>query len=200
MTELVAAQCDLAAAALISGLTNVVTITSGLCSLGTDYSGLTNTNTHEIGHGTFDRELGVIGMEVLSRYRRYLAQQAVRLLTKLDETREGQGTLLDNTVLVFTSDSANTQHCVGSNWPFVLVGDLGGRLKAGQYVSYPLTGGGEQPVVSATSNPAINALYCTLLHAAGKPRDRFNAGQASPEQCGPLTELLASQTVHQPKS
>ena len=40
-------------------------------------------------------------------------------------------------------------------------------------------------------NPAINALYCTLLHAAGAPRDAFNAGAAGEELCGPLKELVA---------
>jgi hypothetical protein len=41
----------------------------------------------------------------------------------------------------------------------------------------------------SAANPTINALYCTLLHAAGKPRDTFNStGIAAP--CGPLPELL----------
>jgi hypothetical protein len=118
------------------------------------------------------------------------------LLKKLQETPEGNGTMLDNTVLVFTSDCANTQHCKGTNWPFVLVGDLGGTLKTGQYVSYPMSRGGQngkdvdEHVITPTDNPAINALYCTLLHAAGAPRDAFNAGAAGAELCGPLKELV----------
>ena len=140
---------------------------------------------------------GLEGIEVLRRYRAHLTTQAAGLLKKLQETPEGKGTMLDNTVLVFTSDCANTQHCNGSNWPFVLVGDLGGKLKTGQYVSYPLSGGNQdgsadEHVGTPTSNPAINALYCTLLHAASKPRDSFNAGQAPAELCGPLKELLPS--------
>ena len=104
--------------------------------------------------------------------------------------------MLDNTVLVFTSDCANTQHCQGTNWPFVMVGDLGGTLKTGQYVSYPMSKGTQdgkkvdEQVVTPTDNPTINALYCTLLHAAGAPRDAFNAGAAGAELCGPLNELV----------
>jgi len=200
MTEIAAAQCDIAAAALVSGLTNVVTITSGLCGLKTTYTGLTNSGVHLIGHGTMDPELKLTGYQVLSRYRRYLAEQAARLLAQLQATPEGDGTMLDNTVLVFTSDSANWQHSGGENWPFVLVGDLGGRLKGGRFVSYPLTNrplqfgapGQRDTGLAARSNPTINALYCTLLHAAGKPRDTFNRhGTREPAAAyGPLAELL----------
>lgn len=200
MTEIAAAQCDIAAAALISGLTNVVTITSGLCGLKTTYTGLTNSGVHLIGHGTTDPELMLTGYQVLSRYRRYLAEQLARLLDKLQATPEGRGTMLDNTVLVFTSDSANWQHSGGENWPFVLVGDLSRRLKGGQFVSYPLTNrplqfgvpGQRDTGLASRSNPTINALYCTLLHAVGKPRDAFNHdGTKEPAaQYGPLSELL----------
>jgi hypothetical protein len=200
MTEIAAAQCDLAAAALVSGLTNVVTITSGLCGLKTTYTGLTNSGVHLIGHGTTDPELKLTGYQVLSRYRRYLAEQLARVLARLQATPEGNGTMLDNTVLVFTSDSANWQHSGGENWPFVLVGDLGGRIKGGQFVSYPLANrplqfgspGQRDTGLAPRSNPTINALYCTLLHALGKPRDTFNhEGMREPAALfGPLRELL----------
>jgi hypothetical protein len=105
---------------------------------------------------------------------------------------------------VFLSDSANRQHTHGENWPVVLVGDWGGRLAAGQVVTYPLAAGvarGNEytnhaygpPASGALSNPLINALYCTLLHAAGAPRDTFNRAPGLKEtaaQFGPLPELL----------
>ena len=43
------------------------------------------------------------------------------------------------------------------------------------------------------SNPMINALYCSLLHAMGRPRDTFNLASATkddPKLYGPLQELL----------
>ncbi len=197
MVDVTAAQCDVAAAALISGLTNVVTITSGVGSIfGTDYSGISPSPTHGIGHGTIDPKLEVPGLEVLRRYREHHSTHAAGILKKLQATPEGKGTMLDNTVLVFTSDCAQTQHTKGDHWPFVLVGDLGGTLKTGQYVSYPMSRGGQngkdidEHVVTPTDNPTINALYCSLLHAAGAPRDAFNAGAAPAELCGPLSELV----------
>jgi hypothetical protein len=208
MTEIVAGQCDIAAAALISGLTNVVTIVSGLCALSTDYSGISNYGTHALGHGLVDPESKLSGAEILSRYHNFLAGEANRLLQKLEAVPEPKangeaGTMLDNTLLVFMSDSANRQHTHGENWPVVLVGDWGGRIAAGQVVTYPLTVVPHNPnfdinaygamSVAAMSNPLINALYCTLLHAAGAPRETFNRApglKETVEQFGPLSELL----------
>ena len=60
MVDVTAAQCDIAAAALISGLTNVVTITSGVGSIfGTDYSGISSAGTHLIGHRSPPAQLRV---------------------------------------------------------------------------------------------------------------------------------------------
>lgn len=68
----------------------------------------------------------------------------------------------------------------------VVIGDLGGRLKAGRYVDYPGYGQGGH---RTTAN-----MYLTLLQLAGSTRDSF--GMADPnlkdlDQHGPLAELLA---------
>ena len=208
MTETVAAQCDIAAAALISGLTNVVTINSGCGGLSPNYSGISNTAPHGLGHGNGDLKLNKNGYEVLSMYHNYLATQAAKLLNRLKEIPEGTGTMFDNTVLVFTSDSANNQHSKpGNGWPFVLIGNLGGALKSGQLIAYPLQDTRDlrtfktvysvaNPMVAVgDKNPLINALYCTLLHAVGKPRDTFNYDEGSKrysaERFGPMETLLA---------
>lgn len=203
MTEISALQCELAGAALVAGLTNVVTISSGLCELGTAYTGISNHGTHSLGHNEIDPDLKKSGREVLGMVRRHLAGEAAKLLAKLQATPEGKGTMLDNTVLVFMSDGANRQHTHGENWPVVMVGNLGGRLQAGQAISYPLrapNAGAEDagaaygaPAIGDPSNPLINALYCTLLHAVGAPRDTFNRApglKEKSEQFGPLKELL----------
>lgn len=203
MTDISALHCELAGAALVAGLTNVVTISSGLCRLGTMYSGISNHGTHALGHNEIDPNLGKPGREILGLYRRHLAGEAAKLLAKLQATREGEGTMLDNTLLVFMSDGANRQHTHGENWPVLLVGNLGGRIKSGQVVTYPLRYDNSKndtgsrygsPAFGEPTNPLINALYCTLLHAAGAPRETFNQAPGLKEaarQFGPLEELLA---------
>ena len=201
-TEIAAAQIDIATAALVAGLTNVVTISSGLGGLMSKYTGICNGDGHGLGHGGVDKDLPLKRpFEALSHYHNYLAKQAARMLTKLQETKEGAGTMLDNTLLVFMSDSANQQHSwKGANWPVVLVGNLGGKLKTGQFVSYPVKAqaaggdGGNQTFGTAhITNPLTNALYATLLTAVGKPCDAFNRSASSTEAReihAPLPEVL----------
>ena len=196
--DTVAAQFDIAAGALMSGLTNVVTLTSGLCRIRGNYTGFSNVGTHQIGHNRPDSRLGVTGGIILSRVRQYIAEQTAGLLRKLQTVREGSGTMLDNTLLVFTSDSANRQHTGGENWPFILLGNLGGRLRTGRLVNYPMRergthGDWNYHGTGSDSNPTINALYCTLLHAVGSPREHFNLPQGSRDESsrfGALRELL----------
>ncbi|MFT4551266.1 MAG: sialate O-acetylesterase, partial [Verrucomicrobiales bacterium] len=38
-----------------------------------------------------------------------------------------------NALIVYTSNNGDKQHTDGSNWPFVLLGNAGGRFKTGQY-------------------------------------------------------------------
>ena len=107
------------------------------------------------------------------------------LAGKLAAVPEGAGTMLDNTVFVYTSDFGETHHSTGDDWSYLLLGNLGGQLKTGQHLDYPLRG--------RAGNRSINALYCTLLHAAGAPREHFNLDgvRKTVDQPGPLDELLA---------
>jgi len=84
----------------------------------------------------------------------------------------------------------------------VLVGNLGGTLRTGEFVSYPVAAqaaggdGGNQTFGTAhRTNPVINALYATLLNAVGRPCDAFNRPASSLEPArtyGPLPEILNS--------
>lgn len=198
MPDVLTAQFDIAAAALTTGLTNVVTITSGLCRIYGTYKGFSNGGAHAIGHGQEDPETGVSGQQILATIRRFIAERTAGLMKKLEAMPEGKGTMLDNTVLVFMSDSANRQHSHGENWPFVLIGRPGGRLKTGRLVAYPLKAGRQGDNYANVgnaheSNPTINALYCTLLHVAGDPREHFNLSGPNRDldRPGPLKDLLA---------
>ena len=182
--ERLEAQFELAAAALVSGLTNVVTLCSGLCSPNGHMRGFgLDISLHQLGHKESDGERGY--RELYTMVRRQHIQLIADLVRKLEAVPEGDGTMLDNTVIVYTSDAAETHHSSGNEWPFVLIGNLGGRLRAGRFIEYPAFGD--------RGNRSINALYCSLLHAAGKPRNHFNLEGPTKEvdKPGPLPELLA---------
>jgi hypothetical protein len=186
-TDRLDAQFDLGAAALISGLTNVLTISSaaGIRDFDICFTGLgLQKGKHHTGHG--GSQNGMKWDEVYELIRGFHFEQIARLAKKLEAIPEGDGTMLDNTVIVYLSDGAEGHHSRCWEWPFVMLGNAGGRLKTGRYLDYP---GYAQLGHRTTAN-----LYTTFLNIAGNPAERF--GMADPnlkdlDQTGPLAELLA---------
>ncbi|MFO0823911.1 MAG: DUF1552 domain-containing protein [Gemmataceae bacterium] len=186
-TDRLDAQFDLGAAALICGLTNVLTLSSaaGIQDFDITFKGLgLNIDKHSIGHGgTYQ---GKKWDELYDIIRRYHFDLIAGLIKKLEKVPEGNGTMLDNTVIVYLSDGAEAHHSRCWEWPMVVIGDMGKKLKTGRYVDYPGYG---RKGHRTTAN-----MYLTLLHLAGASRDTF--GQPDPnlkdvDQTGPLSELLS---------
>jgi len=186
-TDRLDAQFDLAAASLISGLSNVVTISSaaGIRDFDICFTGLgLKKGKHHTGHG--GSQNGMTWDETYDMIRRFHFDLIARLAKKLESVPEGDGTMLDNTVIVYLSDGAEGHHSRCWEWPVVVLGNAGGKLNAGRYVDYPGYG---QLGHRTTAN-----LYTTFLNLAGSRAERF--GMADPnlkdlDQTGPLTELLA---------
>ncbi|MDA0677238.1 MAG: hypothetical protein O2788_04450, partial [Chloroflexi bacterium] len=116
------------------------------------------------------------------KIRQYNSRMLVRIMEALESTPEGNGTMMDNTLIVYTSNNADRQHTSGTNWPVMLLGNCGGILKSGCFTQLD----GTRP---------INALYTTLLRVAGQSVDRFNMSDHMAKQfdssTGPLREVLA---------
>lgn len=185
-TDRLDAQFDLGAASLICGLTNVLTISSaaGVRDFDITFKGLgLNIDKHSIGHGGSFQ--GKTWADLYNIIRRYHFDLIAGLMRKLEKVPEGDGTMLDNTVIVYLSDGAEGHHSRCWEWPMVVIGNMGGKLKSGRYLDYP--GYGRQGH-RTTAN-----LYLTLLHLAGATRDSFGMPDPSLkdlDQTGPLTELL----------
>ncbi|MCP4773992.1 MAG: DUF1552 domain-containing protein [Planctomycetaceae bacterium] len=164
-------------ASLKAGLTNVLTIGSGRGEIFGSWKGLGIVPAgHNLGHMKQPEN------PIWIKIRQYNCRMLVKLMEELESIPEGDGSMMDNTLIVYTSNNADKQHTNGANWPFMLLGDLSGKLKTGLYTRV----GGKRP---------INALYATLLHAIGAPCDRFNmekniAGKYD-THLGPIEELLA---------
>jgi len=95
--------------------------------------------------------------------------------------------MLDNTLIVWMSDSGEAHHGFCNEWPIVLVGNLGGRLKtAGRFLQYPS--------YQRAGHRTIANFYLALLHAVGDRREKFGEQDSKLEdidQSGPLAEILA---------
>ena len=73
------------------------------------------------------------GYERISRF--HLSQLAY-LATKLDAMPEGDGTVLDNSCLMFLSNLWNGSKHINTQLPVVLAGGLGGTLETGRSLDY----------------------------------------------------------------
>ncbi len=199
-THQIEAHFDMATAALIAGLTNVVTIHAD--NLGMRYFGLKHEyNVHAIGHmedkGSTGSKLTPdsvekgfsIGRKSRHDIREFHFKLIAKLAKKLMAIPEGDGNMLDNTLIVYLSKSGEKHHPRSrEQFPFVTVGNVNGKLKTGNYLQYAS--------YNESEHRTFANFYTSLLHAANKPRDHF--GDQDPnldpsiDQTGPLHELLAS--------
>lgn len=168
---------DLGISALTSGITNTLTIGSGRGEIFGAWKGLgIEEQGHNLGH--MDQPDNPIWIKI----RQYNSRMLVRIMEKLESVPEGSGTMMDNTLIVYTSNNADKQHTNGANWPVMLLGDLDGAFKTGCFTQLD----GKRP---------INALYVSLLRAAGQNIDRFNMNDQLAKKFdsgnGPLKEVLA---------
>jgi hypothetical protein len=101
------------------------------------------------------------GYERISRF--HLSQLAY-LATKLDSMPEGDGTVLDNSCLMFLSNLWIGRAHDNSRLPVVLAGGLGGTLQTGRTLNY-LNAGDE--------NRKMCSLYLSIMDRMGVKLDRF---------------------------
>jgi hypothetical protein len=130
---------------------------------------------HELSHSG-DRDLGA--RDKLQRITTWYASQFAYLIERLASIPEGDGTLLDNTLVLWTSEigKGNTHSPVDK--PFLLGGRAGGALRTGRWLDY---GRG-----AAEDRVPHNDLLVSIMNAMGLEADTFG----NPEYCtGPLRGL-----------
>ena len=186
------AQFDIAAGALIAGLTNTVTVSGGAgpdrigldCMASEVGKGSGYIGSHGIGHGR--SAAGLSSSDCHALIRRKCLEKLAKLIRTLESIPEGDGTMLDNTLVVYMSDSAEGHHPRCEEWPFVLIGDLGERLRLGnRYLRYPWYG--------KPGHRTIASLYTSLLHAVGEKAQGFGLKDSAIldlDQDGPLAEIM----------
>ena len=168
---------DLGISSLTSGITSTLTIGSGRGEIFGAWKGLgIEEQGHNLGH------MKQPDNPIWIKIRQYNSQMLVRIMEALDSVPEGSGTMMDHTLIVYTSNNADSQHTSGANWPVMLLGNLDGAFKTGCFTQLD-------------RRRPINALYTSLLRAAGQNCDRFNMSEKLAKQfdasSGPLQEVLA---------
>jgi hypothetical protein len=116
-------------AALIAGLTNVVTLSPE--TLGVKYSELgISDHVHtggDLGDNTASNSW--TGHQSRMEIEKLHFREIARMATRFDTIPEGKGSMLDNTMIVYMSCSSSVHHCEGHDWPFVPLMRMNKRLK-----------------------------------------------------------------------
>ena len=185
-TDRVSVFFELAAAALVTGLTNVISIRADWLSVKYETLGFKTTTVHDIGHG-LSTDNGLSSEQARAAIRKFQVDQIAALAAKLKKVPEGNGTMLDNTMIIYMSDTGEAHHSNRKEWPFVVVGGANMKLKtAGRYLRYPDYGN--------AGHKTIGNWYSSILEVNGHPhQDHF--GQVDPnlkdlDLKGPLAELM----------
>ncbi len=98
------------------------------------------------------------------RIARFHVEQYAYLASKLDSMKEGNGTVLDNSCLMFMSNMWIGRKHDNFRLPLVLAGGLGGTLQTGRTLSYLDEGEDKRKMCS---------LYLSLMDRYGMKLDRF---------------------------
>jgi len=183
------AMTEVLIAALITGLTNVVTYT--IDELSTPVRGLAGNegdriSIHAIGHN--ESYSGVPADKIRENIRIGHVQQVARIVERLKAEPEGNGTMFDNTMIMYFPEGGETHHGTGTEAPFVvLAGDNCKLNMAGRYLRLPYHG--------TEGHKTISNWYTTLLNVHGNAIKHYGdldleMSRKKLDQTGPIKELL----------
>jgi hypothetical protein len=111
---------------------------------------------HEMSHHSHD-ENKIRQYNLITRWH---VSQYVRMLQKMRDIKEGPGTLLDNSLVLFGSGMSDGNRHNPADLPILLGGRAGGALAPGRHIASP------------EGTPLCN-LYVTMLNAMGVVVPRF---------------------------
>ena len=149
--------CDLIALAFQTDKTRVASLI-----LARDLSALYYPflDVREAHHGASHTDTSE-GYERIARF--HLSQMAY-LAKKLDEMPEGEGTVLDNSCVMFMSNMLSGTRHDNKKVPIVTAGGLGGTLKTGRVLNY---------LEAGDDNRKLSSLYLGLMDRVGVKLDSF---------------------------
>jgi hypothetical protein len=161
---------DMIALAFQSDTTRISTFMFGNAVSGVNFrflEGVTDSH-HEVSHHSNNPEK----LRQYAVINRWHIEQYGYLLRKLRDMKEGERSVLDNSMILFASALSDGNKHDPHRLPMVLAGRGGGRLASGQHLVY------------SEDSPVAN-LYVSMLDAFGTPVERFA------DSTGPLPGVLA---------
>jgi hypothetical protein len=176
--EVLGAMNDMIALALTCDLTRVVTFMSEIpLNTQTNFAfvGVNSSNYHDdiSHHGGDPTKLAGI-----QKVNTFYAQQFAGLLGKLASTIDVDGSsVLDNSIIIFTSEFGDGDDHYHWNLPVVVAGKAGGAFSTGRHILYPSkpdSGAGSRETARRGDMPLAN-LYLSIMQAFGMNVSTFGS-------------------------
>jgi hypothetical protein len=149
--------CDIVALAFQTDKTRVATLVLCRDLSGLFYPFLDVRSAH---HSASHDDLS----DSYERISRYYVSNLAYLAGKLDSMKEGEGTVLDNTCLLYLSNMWSGERHDNTKLPVLTLGRMGGALETGRVLDY--TDGGDE-------NRKLCSLHLSLMDRMGIQLPRF---------------------------
>src|SRR5262249_37592935 len=107
--------------------------------------------------------------DAYERITRFHCGQLAYLAGRLDAMREGEGTVLDRSCLLFISSLWSGSQHDSTRVPVLLVGGLDGTLETGRVIDYTKAG---------DENRKLCSMYLSIMDRMGVKLDRFGDAEA----------------------
>jgi hypothetical protein len=154
--EHVALMLDMVVLAFQTDLTRVITLPFASEESNQSYPFADAPVPH---HGTSHHQHDPAKMALLAKINLFHVKQLAYLAAKLDKIQEGNGSILDNSLIAYGSGNSDGQRHNHDDLPFLLLGKGGGRMVTGRHVQF--------------DKMPINNMWLSMLDRAGAPIDKF---------------------------
>jgi hypothetical protein len=125
---------DLMALAFQADITRVITLSMDHEASMRTY---TNLNIAEGFHPLSHHGNNPQKMDKLVEIQKYHTQEFAGFIKKIEASKEGSGTVLDHSTILFGSDMSNSDRHNNDPLPSVILGHANGKIKGGQHLKYP---------------------------------------------------------------
>lgn len=146
---------DLQLLAYQSDLTRVITFMYGREQTGRPYPHIGVPEPH---HPLTHHQQDPVKMDKCTKIQRHHIELFTEYLGKLRDTQDGDGSLLDHTILLFGSGISNSDRHTHGPLPIFVAGGGAGTLKGGRHIIYP-------------EHTPLTNLQVTLLNKLGVPAE-----------------------------
>jgi hypothetical protein len=148
---------DMQVIAFQTDMTRVISFMLGRAGSNRPYRNIGISDGH---HSITHHQNDPVKIANVAKIDAYLVETFAYFLQKLKDTPDGDGNLLDHSLILYGSGLGDANVHTHHELPTAVLGTGGGQLKGGRHLNYP-------------KDTPLNNLLVSLLHKGGVPTENF---------------------------